>query len=169
MQFAAMFDGKALIPTRGFANRIADALGVGEIVTLEVVEDRSSSSHRHFFAALNDGWQNLPEQAAQRFPTPEHLRKFLLIKTGFATSQTHACTSRAEALRTAKLAGALAEFSVVTTDDATVTIWTAKSQSIRHMGKAEFTKSKQAVLDALDDMLGVARGKTEENAREAAQ
>lgn len=169
LMFAAMWDGSALIPARGHSARIAKELGAGEVVTLEIVADRSAASHRHYFASINSGWQNLPEDLGDRFPTPEHLRKFLLIKTGYAVSQTHACASRAEALRLAKLASALADFSVVTTDDATVTIWTAKSQSVRAMGKAEFMKSKQAVLDALDDLIGVARGETEKNAREQTQ
>lgn len=166
MQFAAMFDGKSLIPTRGFAKQVADRLGAGEIVTLEIVEERSAASHRHYFAALNAGWQSLPEGAAAQFPTAEHLRKYLLIKCGYANSQTHACASRVEALRTAKIAAGLAEYSIVTTNDATVTIWTAKSQSVRAMGKEDFTKSKQAVLDALDDMLGAARGATQKAAAE---
>ncbi|MCZ4089302.1 hypothetical protein [Sinorhizobium psoraleae] len=54
-------------------------------------------------------------------------------------------------------------FSVVDVKEATVT-FVAKSQSMRAMGKEEFSASKSAVLDFLDDLIGVERGTAQRNA-----
>jgi hypothetical protein len=54
----------------------------GEIITVEEVKERSAKSHRHYFAVINEAWQNLPEDLADEFPNAEALRKRALIKNG---------------------------------------------------------------------------------------
>jgi hypothetical protein len=44
---------------------------------------------------------------------------------------------------------------VIDVQEATVTRYTAKSQSMKAMGRAEFQASKEAVLGFLADMVGV--------------
>ncbi|WP_234840443.1 hypothetical protein [Sinorhizobium meliloti] len=59
-------------------------------------------------------------------------------------------------------------FSVVDVKEATVTRYVAKSQSMKAMGKQDFQESKTAVLDFLDDLIGVELGTTQRNAGAAA-
>lgn len=129
--------------------------GLGEIVTLDEVKSRSGRSHDHYFAAVHEARQNLPEAAAERFPTDEHLRKYALIKAGYADSRSVVTASRAEALRVAAFIGGMDPFALVSTEGATVTHWTAKSQSMKAMGGKVFQESKAAVLEVLASLLGV--------------
>ena len=106
------------------------------------------------------GWLNLPDDLAQQFPTQEHLRKHALIRAGFRDERSIAASSRAEALRLAAFVKPIDEYAIVTTSSSLVVVYTAKSQSYRQMGRAEFQRSKQAVLDFVDSLLGVERGNT---------
>jgi hypothetical protein len=47
------------------------------------------------------------------------------------------------------------DFAIVSATEVTVRVWTAKSQSMKAMGKAEFQRSKTAVLDLVSAMIGV--------------
>ena len=127
---------------------------VGERYRLDHVEERSAATHAHFFACVNDAWENLPDNIAARVASPEHLRKFALIRTGYRDERSIVCSSKAEAQRLASFIKPMDDFAIVTTSEATVTVWTAKSQSMRAMGKKEFQASKDAVLDYLARMIG---------------
>jgi hypothetical protein len=141
---------------------------IGEIYTLEEVKGRSQVSHNHFFAALQSGWMNLPEQVAERFPTTEHLRKWCLIRSGYHDQRSIVAASKAEAQRIAAFIKPIDEFAVVVVSECAVTVYTAKSQSKKAMGAADFQASKQAVLDLIDSMLGVSPGETQKNAEQVA-
>jgi hypothetical protein len=149
------WDGESFSPVGRFARMADDHYVVGETYHIVQHQERSRKTHNHFFAEIAEAWQNLPEDLAQRFPSPEHLRRFALIKSGFCDAQTYACGSRAEALRWAANLRPLDEFSIVTVEATTVTRFTAKSQSMRAMGKHAFRDSKNAVLDVLAGMLDV--------------
>ncbi len=160
------WDGRVMVPV--YPGVAAKQYEVGEVYPLEVREDRSINSHRHFFAVVREGWQNLPEAQAQRFPTEDHLRKWLLIRTGFRDERSIPLASKAEAQRVAAFVKPLDDFAVVVAREATVTVLTAKSQSVKAMGRAEFQKSKDAVLDELAAMISVDRKALEQNAGKAA-
>jgi hypothetical protein len=146
------WDGEAMIPQQP---RLADKqYVVGAHYTLEPREPRSPASHSHYFAAIHEAWQNLPEDAAERFPSEDHLRKFCLIKAGYRDERSLVCASKAEALRVAAFVEPADDFALVVAHEATVTIYTAKSQSMKAMGKVEFQKSKDAVLGILSGMIG---------------
>ncbi len=148
--------GDAMIPRdRRFAFQCDKMFVVGENYTLIQHEDRSSISHRHYFASITEAWRSLPEQMGDRFPSPEHLRKFALVKAGYRDERTHVAATKAEALRLAAFVKPIDDFAIVTTTGMTVTVWTAKSQSVKAMGKTEFQASKEAVLNVLADLLGV--------------
>lgn len=150
--------------------KLADELYVvGELYRLsEASAERSSESHRHYFAAIAEGWKNLPEIFAERLVTPEHLRKYALIKAGYADSHSIACSSKAEAQRIAAFIEPIDEFAVITVDQATVTRWTAKSQSYKAMGKKVFGESKQAVLDVIAALIDVSVADLKRNSGKAA-
>lgn len=150
-----VWTGQHFEPVSGHARRAAELFGPGEVVTLQPVEDRSAASHRHYFASINEAWQNLPEHLAAQYPSPEHLRKRALIQAGYADSQAFVAASRAEAVRLAAFLAPVDPFSLVTLEGAVVTRWTAQSQSQRAMGKKVFQESKDAVLGVLADMIGV--------------
>ena len=138
------------------------------VYRLEPREERSSNSHRHYFSCINEAWSNLPETLAERFPTAEHLRKYTLIKAGYFDARTIVAASTAEAQRIAAFVRPLDEFAVVTAREATVAVYTARSQSVRAMGAKEFAASKNAVLDELASMIGTDSKTLAQNAGRAA-
>lgn len=136
--------------------RIADReFAVGEKYVLAPYEERSSASHNHAFAWLKEAWQSLPEHLAERFPTSKHLRKWALIRAGYSDSHTIVCSSKAEAVRIAAFIRPMDEFAVVIVQNATVTRYTAKSQSKKAMGAKTFYESKERIMEVVARMIGV--------------
>ena len=150
------WDGEAMIPLRP---KLADELYVvGQTYALEEVLARSSAAHARYFACVTEAWASLPDDHAARFVTPDALRKFALVMTGFRDARTIPCATRAEALRWAAVVPTLDSFAVVTIDGATVTVLTPQSQSYRSMGKKRFHESADAVLDYIAGLIGVTGG-----------
>lgn len=143
-----------MTPLPGFAKRCDAAFIVGEVYNLEAIEQRSAKSHAHYFATVNEAWQNLPENLTEQFPTSEHLRKWCLIRAGYAENRQIVAGSRAEAQRIGAFIKPMDSYAVVTVRDAVVTVYTAESQSMRAMGKQRFQESKDAVLSLLAAMIG---------------
>src|SRR6516165_3686228 len=81
--------------------------------TIEIHEPRSKRSHDHYHAAVREAWKNLPEHLAPRFPDPDHLRKWALIKTDWCVERTVVCGNAETANQVAALAGRLDESAVV--------------------------------------------------------
>jgi len=158
---AFRWDGEAMQIIRHHAKQADARFVIGEVYHLDEIHERSSKSHAQYFAALREAWLSLPDHLAQQFPTPESLRKHALIRTGFRDERSIAASSRAEALRLASFIRPIDDHAIVTVTGSLVVVYTAKSQSYRQMGKANFQRSKQAVLDFVDDLLGVAKGETE--------
>lgn len=149
------WDGEAFVPQARFARLCDREFVVGETYALTRHEERSSASHRHYFAALNEAWRNLPEDVAEAWPTPEHLRKWALVRAGFADERSIVCASKAEAQRIAAFVKPMDQFAIVVARDATIKVFTPQSQSVKAMGKAAFQDSKQKVLDIVAGLLGV--------------
>ena len=156
-----------LVPDGQRAASYCDAnFGVGEIIMMERHEDRSDASHRHYFACIKEAWSNLPERD-ERFPTPESLRHWALIRSGYCTENSVVCDSEEQARTIAAFMGN-SEGTIIVVRDNVVKKYTAKSQSIAAMGKAEFQKSKDLVLDTIAELIAVKRKKLEQNAGRAA-
>lgn len=128
---------------------------VGDHYRLDRVEERSEASHRHEFAWLTEAWRNLPEQLADLYPSPEHLRKRALIDCGFYDETVTDVGSNAAALRVMPRFRALDDFALVIVRGPVVVMRTAKSQSRRHMKAPEFRASKTAIMDLIASMIGV--------------
>ena len=122
---------------------------------LAPVEHRSDQTHKHEFAWIREAWMNLPEDLADEYPSPEHLRKRALIMAGFYHEVILDVGSHAAALRVAHFAKGEDEFAVAVVRGGVVVVRKAKSQSKRAMDKAEFQASKTAILDIIADMIGV--------------
>lgn len=148
------WDGMAMVPMPRFQKLCDREFVVGEQYRMDAKEQRSIASHNHFFATVAEYWQNLPETIADQWATPEHLRKWALIKCGYFNQTSHVANSKAEALRLAAFVRPLDEFAIVVVRECEVSVFTAKSQSKKAMGAAGFQKSKEAVLDYLEHLVG---------------
>jgi hypothetical protein len=146
-------------PRAGFMGKADAAYADSEIVVLAPIEQRSSQAHSHYFAVLNELWANLPHEISEQFVTSEHLRKRALIMTGWRDETSLVLPSKAEALKVAAWSRQLLdEHAVISVSGTTVVRLVAKSQSLRAMGKADFTKSKADVLGWIEDLIGIDRG-----------
>jgi hypothetical protein len=158
---------KAMVPLDRYHNVCARQYGEDGEYTLVPLEERSMKSHNAYFAQLHSAFQNLPETLAARWPTEEHMRKWVLIETGWFEEKEFPYEGR-DARRHAKLLATFirtqSEFARISTHRVSdtkvlVIVRTAKSQSKVGMPtKAEFEKSKRDVLDWLEHAIGVARG-----------
>lgn len=154
---AAVYEwsGDSFIPLPHFRKQCDKVFVVGESYKLDIVEDRSLVTHNHYFACLMTAWKNLPEEIAGRYPTMDRLRKRALIKCGFADERTFVFDTPADAVKLSGVVQTYDEDAVVLVKGRTVHVFTAKSQSMKSMGKDEFQRSKQAVLDEVSKLIGV--------------
>lgn len=150
------WNGEAMVPLRPKA---ADKeFVIGRRYWLEEVSDRSWISHRHEFAFVKEAWQNLPEQLADTFPSPEHLRKAALIATGWHRETVFDAGNKAAALRFVAYARNEDEFAHVILRGSTVIVRKARSQRMRghdRMDKGEFQKSKDDIMGWIANLIGV--------------
>ena len=128
----------------------------GEVYHMVDQPERSGQSHRHLFAAINQTFDNLPPLLAEQFKSPDHLRRYAMIKAGICNSQSMPCGSPDAARKLASFIRPLDEFAVVDVKGSVVTVYRAKSMSYKEMSKEEFQKAKTAVLEVLAEMIGVA-------------
>jgi len=147
--------GEVFVPLPGHRREVDRCYDVGAVYPMAPYEARSAKSHDHYFVVVGEAWENLPEALTERFPTSEHLRKWALIKAGYRDERSIVCASKAEATRVKAFIRPMDDYAVVIATGAVVTVYTAKSQSMKAMGKAVFQQSKDAVLGVLADLLGV--------------
>lgn len=126
----------------------------GEVHGWQMAENRSAKSHDHFFACVNEAWKSLPEEMADDFPSPEHLRKWSLIKAGFCSETRIVCANNSEAMTLATKAKVMDRFSLVAIDGKTVTIWTADSQRKDAMSRKAFQEAKERALHIISELIG---------------
>lgn len=145
------WDGEVFRPLH--PRRADNYLTVGERYSLVQYEDRSAATHSHQFAWLHDAWQNLPEDIADQYPSPEHLRKRALIDAGFYDETIIDAGTNAAAIRVAAAIQAIDTFALVFVRKCFVIRRTAKSQSRRAMKKEEFQASKTAIMEVIDALV----------------
>ena len=150
----ARFVDGAWRPLPRFARVVAEHYVAGEIYHLVVEKTRSPKSHRHFFAIINDVFENLPEHET-RWMTAEHMRKWALIKAGYADIATFPCASAAEALRWAPILAAADSYAIVVPRGSVVTRYTAQSIAWANMGHLDFQELKDKVFRILSDLIAV--------------
>ena len=142
-------------PVGRFAREADRYFVIGERYRLEEVSERSEVSHKHEFAWLREAWRNLPEDLADQFPTPEHLRKRALIQAGFYHETVTDCGSNAAALRVMAMARGMDQFAYAVVRGPLCVVRTAESQSRRAMDKARFQDSKTKIMEIIAEMIGV--------------
>src|SRR3990167_2600442 len=106
------WDGDAMLPLWRFKKLCDKEFVVGQSYPLTVQEERSANSHRHYFASVASAWRNLPEDVAEQYPTSEHLRKWALIKCGYADQRSIPLASKAEALRVAAFIKPMDDYAI---------------------------------------------------------
>ena len=163
------WEGDGFVPlTKLWQKRADEQYVVGQQYRLAPYEERSINSHNHYFVCISEAWKNLPEHLAERFQSAEHLRKYALIKTGYRNERSIVAASKSEAQKVAAFVRPMDDYALVVVSERVVTIYTARSQSIRAMNKEVFGESKNAVLDMISEMVGVSAGELRDNAGRAA-
>lgn len=153
---AFRWDGESLLPlTPHWAKQCDKVLIVGQVYRMAPVEERSAISHRHYFASIQEAFDNLPDALGGQFKNAEALRKWALIKAGYCDAQTHPCSSKAEAERIAAFIRPMDEYAIVTVARNVVTRYTARSQNMKSMDRKTFQRSKDDVTNIIAGMLGV--------------
>ena len=166
--FDARWTGSAFEPTPYFRQRMTLELKPGQTYRLEENRHRSHRSHQHFFAALNEAYENLNERGVF-FPSAEHLRKWCLTFTPFCNVNEHQAATETEAIRVAmSWHKGLYSRVEISADGLTVRQFIPHSQAYSAMSHAKFQKSKDAVFIVLAQQLGCSVEALEEAGRRAA-
>ena len=149
----ADWDGNFFKPLKRFSKICENELTIGDKYQIEIVEKRSLKSHNFYFARLQELFMNLPESIADEFPSVEHLRKYALIKAGYHKTWAFSLEENGYSSSLKAMVKTLDEYAIILSDGSQYQVYTAKSQSMKEMGKDEFNKSKQAVLEVIEAMI----------------
>jgi hypothetical protein len=159
---------RAMVPQTRYVKVAERQYHEGEEYPLTILETRSRASHNQFFAAVHEAYLNLPENIKNRWENEDHLRKWVLIETGWYTEREHEFATPYAAKN----------FAAHHDEDyhgeycrmfhpkkgRKIILRRAKSQSAKAMGKDAFEKSKRDVLDYLGTLTGTTRAQLNENA-----
>lgn len=163
---------RVMVPLDRFSNIAASQFNDGEEYNLEIREHRSSKSHAHYFACINEAWKNLRGETAQILFNPNILRGWALVQAGYCDQQIVHAPDKDSAIKMAvfarKLAGdeGYAEIKIKKIDgEWYVQSRLPRSQSRAAMNKEEFQASKTAVLDILAGTIEVTRKTLETEGR----
>lgn len=160
---------KTLVPVSDFwARRAAKEFQDGHTYHIADQPERSTNSHRHYFSMIHDLWENLPEELAEEFPSAEALRKYALIKAGYCDCHKIPCSSQETAETIVACIRALDEYTVITITENVVSVYRAKSQSYKAMGREDFQRSKEATLGIISKLIGIAKKDANQHAGRAA-
>lgn len=116
--------------------------------------EQSDAARRRFFAIMRDAHANMPDHWRTLLPSPEHLRKFILCRTGHCDSTATTCGNKKMAANVAALARKLDAFAVVDVVGSIVTVATARSMRKRACPKAVFMPLSEKAYAYLNEMLG---------------
>jgi hypothetical protein len=150
-----MWSGASFVPEDRFMPYCRHWFGVGEVLLIDPEQERDMNSHRHYFAQLKTGWDNLPERLVEKYPTLEIFRKKLLIECGYFHEATLICDTAASAATTAAFMAPLDPSAVIVVRGRMIRRYVAKSQSVAAMGREEFQRSKWDVLNAAAALIEV--------------
>lgn len=144
--FLFQWDGRTMTPRPIHLDRAQKEFDAGQVYRLQAIEERSRKSERHYFAVIREVFKNLPDHYADQIPSPEHLRKFALIRCNYFDLEEIVCASEDDAIKVSRQAKSADEYAITVIRDNVIRIYTAKSQSAAAMGSKAFQKSKDDVL-----------------------
>jgi hypothetical protein len=163
---AFIWSGREMVPLDRFRKLAERQYRAGTEYVLVDHKGRSEESHRHYFACIRAGWQNLPEDQADKYPSPEYLRKKCLVLEGYADQTDHVCEDDEAMAKMITLIRKLDPYSVMTRSGNVLTIFTAQSQDHASMGHEAFQTSKTRVLERIASMCGISLEELTKNAKE---
>jgi hypothetical protein len=164
---AFVWDGTAMIPLDRFRALCRRQFRPGGEYSLHVWRGRSDQSHKHYFACIRTGFDNLPEKYAGRFLSPEHLRKRCLVWEGYADHTEMPCIDEDQLSRMVTLVRKADPYAVMKREGLLLHIWTAQSQDHASMGHEAFQRSKDAVLGRIANMCGISVVELTKNAKDS--
>lgn len=165
---ACVWNGEHFIPLPRFKRLCDSQFEVNEEYALIPSEDRSMSSHRGYFAQLKEAWNNLAEEYANGYPTPEHLRSAALIETGYCTESNFVMDNPKEARALGIALRRMSPLAIIRISGNVVKHFEAESQSCAAMKKEKFEQSKRDVLQHVAAMARTTPAELKKNAGRAA-
>lgn len=163
-----VWDGEHFIPLPRFRALCDQQFVVHEEYPMIPSEERSMSHHRGYFASLKECWNNLPEEDAGRFPSPEHLRAWALVETGFCSETDYVMDSDKEARRLAADLRRMNPYSIIRISANVVKHFEPESQAVTSANKERFAAQTKAVLDLAASMARTTPAELKKNSGRAA-
>ena len=151
------YDGGGVFIPPGVAVRdmLDKKLVVGECYRLDIYNERSEAFHGKYFATISEAWTHLPMPWDQMLPTPEHLRKYALIKAGWCDSIIMPMKSKTDAIASVHAMKLLDAYCIATATGNVLTIWKARSQRKAFQSAKEFYETAVRVFDVIGGIIGV--------------
>jgi hypothetical protein len=158
----------SLVPLPRFQRMFDEIYAVNEEYPIIVSEERSMASHRGYFAQIKEAYNNLAEEYANGFPSPEHLRAAALVEAGYCTEANYVMDSPKEAKHLGIMLRKLSPLAIIRISGNVVKHFEAESQSVNAMKKERFEASKKAVLDIVSSMARTTTTELRKNAGRSA-
>jgi hypothetical protein len=165
---AVVWNGQGFIPLPRFKRMCDEQFAVNEEYAIIKSEERNMTRHRGYFAALKDAFDNLAEEYANGYPSPDHLRGDALIEAGYCTMVQFECKNHAAALTLGREMRKDRPVSRIRIHDDIVIVKDPLSQSVHSMGKEQFEASCKAVLEIVASMARTTVTELKKNAGRAA-
>lgn len=174
----------AWVPLKRYENLAIRQNAEGEDYPLVPLEPRLRASHNAYFAELNEGFDNLPDDPKRLaviaaefgiktmppagFINSEHFRAWALCETGHCEVADFEFGNNKQAVNFARRYRQRNLYAQITVSGNHARVKWALSQSGAAMTKEPFEKSKHDVLDLLTALLGIARGQLRKQAGKSA-
>ena len=151
------YDGAGTFIPPGVAVRelLDRKLVIGECYRVSIYHERSETYHAKYFATIAEAWQHLPNPWDQMLPSPEHLRKYALIKAGWCDSVTLPLKSKSDAIAGVNAARFIDAYCVATATANVLTIFKARSQRKAFQDAHSFYETAVRVFDVIGGIIGV--------------
>ena len=157
-----------MVPLPRFQRLFDEQFAINEEYPLMISEERSMSSHRGYFAQVKEAWDNLAEEYANGYPTPEHLRSAALIEAGYCTETSFVMDTPKDAKELGVALRRMSPLSIIRIRGNVVKHFEAESQSVPAMKKERFEASKKAVLEIVSGMSRTTPAELKKNAGRSA-
>jgi hypothetical protein len=165
---ACVWTGEHFIPLPRFKRLCNQQFEVNEEYALIPSEDRSMSSHRGYFAQIREAFDNLAEEYANGYPSPEHMRAAALVEAGYCTESNYVMDSPKEARQLGIALRRMSPLAIIRISGNVVKHFEAESQSCAAMKKEKFEASKKAVLAIVASMARTTPAELKKNAGKSA-
>jgi hypothetical protein len=163
-----VWTGEHMVPLPRFQRLCDQQFEVNAEYPLIISEERSMSQHRGYFAAIKEGFNNLAEEYANGYPSPEHLRAAALVEAGYCTETNFVMDTPKDAKTLGVTLRKLSPLSIIRISGNVVKHFEAESQSVSAMKKERFEASCRAVLEIVASMARSTPAELKKNAGKAA-